>query len=229
MIPEFASRGRLAEELWLVQRQVLRTAFATGIDPAHPGNLVMITSARPGEGKSFAALNLAASIARQGDHAVLLVDADVKKNSLTDLLGFQDQPGLLDLSETGDINASRVIRTTEIPGLSIISHGLRRPRNTDQISRRQTARVMQGLARQDPNRVVILDTAPCLALGDASALAAIVGQIVFVIEAERTQRSEVENAIELLQDCPSIALLLNKMTEPPGGASFGSYTTYYSP
>ena len=92
------ARNRVSEEFRLVQGQVLRAAFAQPGGEAGFTNLLMVTSARPQEGKTFTALNLAASIARQGDRQVLLVDADAKNGSLGDTLGLAHSPGLLDLA-----------------------------------------------------------------------------------------------------------------------------------
>ncbi len=75
MVDWSRTRSRISEEFRLVQRQILRAAFGPGAEPGF-SNLLMVTSARPGEGKSFTSVNLAGSIARQGDHHVLLVDAD---------------------------------------------------------------------------------------------------------------------------------------------------------
>ena len=80
MVDWSRTRSRISEEFRLVQRQILRTAFGPGAEPGF-SNLLMVTSARPGEGKSFTSINLAGSIARQGDHHVLLVDADSKRDS----------------------------------------------------------------------------------------------------------------------------------------------------
>src|ERR1700719_4188406 len=78
-------RSRIAEEFRLAQRQVLRAAFAPTAE-AGLANLLMVTSARAGEGKTFTALNLAGSVALQGDHHVLLIDSDSKPDSLCQAL-----------------------------------------------------------------------------------------------------------------------------------------------
>ena len=77
MVDWSRTRSRISEEFRLVQRQILRAAFGPGAEPGF-SNLLMVTSARPGEGKSFTSVNLAGSIARQGDHHVLLVDAELQ-------------------------------------------------------------------------------------------------------------------------------------------------------
>ena len=70
-------RGHLAEEYRMIKRPLLANAF--GPNPVRKGNLIMVTSSLPGEGKSFSAINLAISIAMELDRTVLLVDADVAK------------------------------------------------------------------------------------------------------------------------------------------------------
>lgn len=238
LIGDQAGRSRISEELWLVQRQTLRAAFALVGSPrdahgaeleaaAAPPNLLLVTSARPGEGKSFTALNLAAGIARQGDHPVLLIDADVKARSLTDILGLRTAPGLLDAAADGGLDVAHLERPTEVERLSILPTGTVRARGSDLLASRHVGRLLHGVARRQPQRLVILDGAPCLATSDPAALAPLMGQIILVVEAERTQRAHVETALDLIQDCPAITLLLNKMRQG-GGHAFGTYAPYYT-
>ncbi|MBW8067071.1 MAG: P-loop NTPase, partial [Ferrovum sp.] len=85
-----------AEEFRMIKRPLLNNAFS-GEKKLKNSNLIMVTSALPGDGKSFCALNLAISIAMEMDRTVLLVDADVSKPSQMKLLGIQAELGLLDL------------------------------------------------------------------------------------------------------------------------------------
>ncbi|MBV8614877.1 MAG: hypothetical protein JOY66_14095 [Acetobacteraceae bacterium] len=221
-----ACPGRAAEELWLIQRQILRAAFAPpGAEAAGQPNLLMVTSARPGEGKSFAALNLAASVALQGDHPVLLVDADAKDAALSAQIGLREAPGLLDLAAEGGLDAARLEHPTALGRLSILPLGRARGRGADLLASRSVAQLLHGLARRQVERLVILDAPPCLASSDPAALAPVVGQALLVVESERTQRAEVEAALDLIQDCPAITLILNKMRHG-GGHAFGAHTPY---
>lgn len=228
LIGDNVARSRIAEELWLVQRQVLRTAFAGKKPELLTSNLLMVSSARPGEGKTFTALNLAASIARQGDHRVLLIDADIKQQSLSDQLGQRDVEGLLDLIGDVTLDPSETSVMTAIDNLCFLPIGCIRQRSSDLLSGKQAARLLQGLAQRERDRLVIVDLSPCLATSDAAAIAPIVGQILFIVEAERTQRREVESSLDLLQECPTITLLLNKMQQSAGARGFGAYSPYYS-
>ena len=227
LIESKTARNRVNEEFRLVQSQVLRAAFAQPGGEAGFTNLLMVTSARPKEGKSFTALNLAASIARQGDRQVLLVDADAKHGSLCDALGLGQAPGLLDLALAPLLDPLPFLRPTEIGMLSFLPVGQQRGERPELFASDQMVRAMQSLGRRFADRLVILDVSPCLSTSDPATLAPVVGQILFVIEAERTQRDEVEASLDLIQTCPTITLLLNKvkMSTP---RSFGVYSYSYT-
>ena len=129
MVDWSRTRSRVSEEFRLAQRQLLTTAFSGANAQSGFSNLVMVTSARPGEGKSFMALNLAGSIARQGDHSVLLVDANSKRNSFCYPLGLANSPGLLDLAANPRLDAAQCIVKTPIDRLSILPVGRERERS----------------------------------------------------------------------------------------------------
>jgi receptor protein-tyrosine kinase len=219
-------RSRISEEFRLAQRQLLRTAFSPTAE-AGLSNLLMVTSARPGEGKSFTALNLAGSVALQGDHHVLLIDSDAKRDSICQALSLADAPGLLDLAADPGLDPSEVILPTEIENLSILPVGQERGRSSELFASREMTQLIQRLGRRYTDRLLILDAAPCLSTSDPAALAPLVGQVLFVVEAERTQRDEVEAALDLIQACPLIMLLLNKV-QVTNRYTFGAYSNYYS-
>ncbi len=219
-------RSRISEEFRLAQRQLLRAAFAPTAE-AGIANLLMVTSARPGEGKSFTSLNLACSVALQGDHNVLLIDSDAKRDSLCQALGLGDAPGILDLASNPSLDAADLIMATEIEHLSILPVGQERGRSSELFASREMTQLVQRLGRRYSDRLVILDAAPCLSTSDPAALAPIVGQVLFVVEAERTQRDEVEAALDLIQACPLIMMLLNKV-QMSTRYTFGAYSNYYS-
>jgi receptor protein-tyrosine kinase len=219
-------RSRISEEFRLAQRQVLRGAFAPTAE-AGIANIVMVTSARPGEGKSFTSLNLAGSVALQGDHEVLLIDSDSKRDSICQVLGLADAPGVLDLAANPSLDPNDVILRTKIDNLLLLPVGRERGRSSELFASRDMTQLIQRLGRRYSSRLLILDAAPCLSTSDPAALAPVVGQILFVVEAERTQRDEVEAALDLIQACPSILLLLNKV-QVSNRYTFGAYSNYYS-
>ncbi len=220
------TRTRISEEFRLVQRQIIRSAFGPGAEPGF-SNLLLVTSARPGEGKSFMSTNLAGSIARQGDHHVLLVDADSKRDSICYGLGLGQARGLLDLASNVKLDPSPLIVKTPIERLSILPVGRERERSAELFSTKEMTRLIQSLGRRYADRLLILDAPPCLSTSDPAVLAQVVGQILFVVEADRTQRDEIEASLDLIQACPTITLVLNKQ-RMSSRYTFGAYSSYYS-
>jgi protein-tyrosine kinase len=226
MVDWSRTRSRISEEFRLVQRQILRAAFGPGAEPGF-SNLLLVTSARPGEGKSFISLNLAGSIARQGDNHVLLVDADSKRDSICYAFGLAENRGMLDLVANPKLDPAPLIVKTPIDRLSILPVGRERERSAELFSGKEMARLIQSLGRRYADRLLILDAPPCLSTSDPAVLAPVVGQVLFVVEADRTQRDEVEASLDLIQACPNITLVLNKQ-QVSSRYTFGAYSSYYS-
>jgi protein-tyrosine kinase len=226
MIDWSRTRTRISEEFRLIQRQIIRTAFGPGAEPGF-SNLLMVTSARPGEGKSFVAMNLSGTIARQGDHPVLLVDTDSKRDSVCHSLGLAQAPGLLDLAADPRLDPTPLIVKTPIERLSILPIGQERERSAELFSLKAMTRLIQSLGRRYADRLLILDSPPCLSTSDPAVLAQVVGQILFIVEADRTQREEIETSLDLIQACPTITLALNKQ-QIATHFTFGAYSSYYT-
>ncbi len=230
MVVGGSQRSQIAEEwsvtagrLFRTQRSISGRSFA---DP--PANLLLITSAKPNEGKSFAAINLAGSLALGKISDVLLVDLDSKSGALTGILGLTERPGLFDMVAEPGLRPEGLLVGTDVRGLSILPIGrpaLGGPGSTQRAITRPVVVAVEQLARRFANRVVILDCTPCLATSDASALAGTVGQIAIVVEAERTQRDDLDASIELLRPCANISLILNKVKLATAQA-FGGYKYY---
>jgi len=222
-----SERSRTVEEFRLVKRNLMG-AWTQG-DALGPGQsrVVLVTSARPGEGKTFTAINLALAFASERDVKALLVDIDTQHPLLPSILGIRVDKGIVDVL-TGELELSDVLLPTNIPNLTILPAGRGGPHVPELFSSGRMAELMTELARRFPDHVIILDTPPCLASSDAAALAPLVGQIVFIVEAHRTQQEEIETALGVLGGCPRISLLLNK-TDTLASEHFGSYGYYYYP
>jgi protein-tyrosine kinase len=232
-------RTRTAEEYRIVIGRVLRALHDEPEAEANRGqiapNVVMVTSARPGEGKSFTALNLAGSIAQNAGESVLLVDVDPKIRPLTDLLGLSENQGFMDLIAQPELTVDEMVVQTELPNLAIVPLGSRvnrrgaAPKDDSPAAVRPIGPMIRRLSQRFPKSLILLDAPPCLSTSDPHTLAPLVGQVVMVVEAERTQRNEVEAALDLVQVCPMVTMLLNKVrmtTSHTFGAYdyFGTYT-----
>ena len=193
--------GHAREEIALVQHQVLRVA-------ERERRIVLVTSALPREGRSFIALNLAAGIATTGARPALLVDAD-GRGGITRKLGLEARRGLRDLVAEPRHRGAELILPTALDRLFVLPHGLGSGRDATPGS--TLADTVRHLAATLPDHTLVLDAPACLSASDAAALAAIAGQVVLVVNAERTARNEVEAALDLLEACPVLQLLLNRV------------------
>jgi protein-tyrosine kinase len=195
--------SRAQEEIALVQHQLLRQA-----DEAAARRIILVASALPREGRSFIALNLAAGIATGGARPVLLVDADGRGDGLTQSLGAETRAGLRDLVAEPRQRGAELILPTALDRLFLLPLGRSRP--TEAAPGGTLADAVLRLAASLPHHILVLDTPPCLSSSDAAALAGAAGQVVLVVDAQRTARGEVEAALDLLEACPVLQLLLNR-------------------
>ena len=119
IVPEAPPTG-LSEEFRLVKRQLLLSALGgKGAVPVARGQLILICSAHPNEGKTFSAVNLALSMASESDIEVILVDADVAKPEVLSTLGLPAGPGLMDALDDPSLNVEDLLIRTDVPNLSV--------------------------------------------------------------------------------------------------------------
>jgi protein-tyrosine kinase len=219
-------RSTTAEEIRLIKRTLLRQAFSDG-RPQGKSHLIMVTSARPSEGKTFMAINLALSMALEKDITVLLIDADVAQPAVPGVLGFESDRGLLDLLVDPKLDMSEVMIRTNIETLSVLPAGRDMPNANELLASAKMEALVDDIARRYPDRVIIFDTPPVLVRTETSVLAAHVGQVAFVIEAEHTNETAVKESLELLNGCSNIGLILNKLRSSYGTERFGQYYGRY--
>ena len=220
-----ADRTPVMEELRLIKRRLLRRAFNEANGPDSISHLVMVTSAKPREGKTFTSTNIAISISLEEDYNVLLVDADVRRQALRQNLGLEANQGFVDLLLNPGLDMADVLLRTNIPRLSILPAGMMSDRAPELLASSRMRDLIDDMAQRYRDRIIIFDTAPCLVSSDAATLAAHVGQVVFVVEAEQTQQHEIVAALNLISACPDIALVLNK-AQPLATTSYGGYGAY---
>lgn len=217
-------RTQLADEFRVIKRPLLSNATGRSAAPVERGNLIMVTSAMPGEGKTFTAINLAMSIAMELDHTVLLVDADVARPAVLERLGLQSSKGLLDLLTDPQIELPDVLLKTNVDKLSILPAGTHHDRATELLASEGMTRLLEDLAGRYQDRVIVFDAPPLLPSTESRVLATHMGQVIVVVEAERTQQSAVMQALATVENCPVVMTVLNKVVK----SDVGSYYGYYS-
>ncbi len=212
-------RTSISEEYRVIKRPLLRNASSMrGTSRVTQGNLIMVTSALPGEGKSFTALNLAMSMAMELDHSVLLVDADVSKPSILKQMGLPPERGLMDVLVDGTLDLPDVILRTNIEKLRILPAGTATQRATELLASEGMNRLLDEMASRYPDRIIVFDSPPLLVTTESRVLATHMGQIVVVVEAERTTHAALKQALATIEACPIKMMLLNKSSvRGPGG------------
>lgn len=214
---------QLAEEYRIIKRPVLLNAFGKGAAPIEHGNLVSVTSSLPAEGKTFTALNLGLSIASEMDVTVLLIDGDVIKASLSQLLGVQSNRGLNDLLDDPACSVGDVILDTQNPKLKIIPAGSRSAKSTELLASQAMERLLTELAERYSDRIILFDSPPMLATSEASVLNHLMGQVLVVVEAGNTPVDAIKDALSRLEEDKAIGLILNKSRDSKTGSYLGTY------
>ena len=205
-----AVRSQLADEYRVVKRPLIDNAMGKGAVPIKDGNLIMITSALPGEGKTFTAANLAMSIAMELDNTVMLVDADVARPSLLKVLGLPSARGLLDVLVDESIDLPQVLLRTSVEKLTILPSGTPHPRATELLASDAMVRLLEDMATRYSDRIIIFDSPPLLVTTEARTLASHMGQVVVVVKAEGTAYADVRHALATIEACPVKLMLLNQ-------------------
>lgn len=221
-----APRSRLADEMRVIKRPLLGNAQGKSAAPVQAANLIMVTSALPGEGKTFMAVNLAISIAMELDTTVLLVDADVARPAIPERLGVATDHGLLDLLTRKDLDVADVMMRTNIERLSLLPAGSPHSRATELLASEAMARLIEELAGRYPDRVLIFDAPPLLSSTESRVLATHMGQVVLVVEADRTPQASVKSALDTIEDCPVVMTVLNKIERSETSSYYGGYGGY---
>jgi len=200
----------LANQYRDIKRPLISHAFGKRATRVEHGNLIMVTSAVAGEGKTFTSINLALSMSQERDHSVLLVDADVAKPHISRMFGAENEPGLLDVLESGNLDLRSVILPTDVPGLSVLPAGKSRANASELLASDAMENVVAELSSSTTRRIVILDSPPLLQTSEAKVLARLSGQIAVVIRAEHTPRDVVESALASLNQEQAVNLILNQ-------------------
>lgn len=209
-------RSQIAEEFRGIKRPLLRNVDGHGAEQIEDANLIMVTSCFQGEGKTFSALNLMLSISMEKDKTVLFVDADIARASAGKVLGIPDNaPGLIDVIEREGVGFEEVILPTNIPNVKIIPAGRANEHSTELLASERMQALMKELSIRYSDRIIIFDAPPFLQTSEASVLANSMGQIVFVVESEKTSPDMINQAVSQIGEDKVIGMVLNKTKRYP--------------
>lgn len=213
----------LAEQIRIIKQAVLKNVEDAGARGLRR-NLVLVTSATAGEGKTFFSMNVAMSLAMEVDFHALLVDADVLRPSVLDRYGIEPGPGLLDLATRPELDISDVLLRTNVPKLSLLPAGKQTHKSAELLSSAYIDRLLTELSERYADRLVIFDAPPILVSSGTRHLATRVGQVIMVVQADSADSRAVSQAFDAVDSCPLVSTVLNRSSLPDPGA-YGYYET----
>lgn len=216
-------RSTIAEEFRHIKRPLLDNVRKGRGNKNSHSSLIMVTSALPGEGKTFFALNLAVSMAIEIDTSVLLVDGDVVRCNLMRSLGLSARKGLLDVLTTPGMDVADVMLKTNIPRLSLLPAGTSNVRSTEILASDAMNNFLDELANRYKDRVVVFDSTPLLLTSEAKVLASKMGQVLVVVEEARTSHADIQKAFAAVEGCSNVMSVLNKDRN-----AASNYASYYA-
>jgi Mrp family chromosome partitioning ATPase len=219
---------RLADQYRQVKRMILTRLQE--LDPLNSASSrwFMLSSALPGDGKSFTSINLAFSLAREAGASVVLVDGDLPKRHVSSVFGVDQEIGLSDALANPELAPESLILSTDLPGLSILPAGTQKESAADQLTDVAILRVLARIVAQDPRRIVVLDSPPLLLSVESRALAQAVGNVVLVVRAGGTPQRAVQDALAQLGPDKLIGVILNQcpLAYAEGYYGYGAYGAY---
>lgn len=171
-------------------------------------NVIMVTSALSGEGKSITALNLAVTIAQEYDHTVLLVDADLRRPCVESYLGIQPGIGLADCLEHG-VEVSKALVKTGIGKLSILPAGSKVPNPVELLSSNKMGEFLQELKLRYKDRYIIVDTPPVLLFAEAHVIGSMVDGVIFVVREGMVPFQQLKEAFNLMKGANILGVVYN--------------------
>jgi protein-tyrosine kinase len=195
-----------------------------------PPKSIMVTSAVPGEGKSFVSANLAVSIAQNINEHVLLMDCDIRRSGIHRLLGLGDVKGLSEYLR-GEIDAQYIFRKTEMEKLTVLPGG-RPPHNpAELLSSQKMSELLVEVKERYSDRYIIIDSPPPQLTAETSAIARQVDGIILVVKYGSTPKNMVSDLVEIVGREKVIGCVLNwfdlKTSSYYGYGKYGKYSKYY--
>ena len=207
----------IANEFRKIKRPLIQACQGKLATPVADANRIMVTSSVPAEGKTFVSLNLALSIAMERDSTVLLIDADTTRRSLSRLLGLDSKSGMLDLLGSNRVAVADALLRTNVERLSLLPAGQPRRHATELLASETMAHLVEELASRYTDRILIFDTPPLLGSPEPAVLATHMGQIIVVVEADKTTQRVLTNALATIESCPLVTTILNKTSHAESG------------
>ena len=201
------TKYKVNDQIKTLRTQVLKKLEKIG------SNIIMITSANPGEGKTFTSINLGVSIAQELDRTVLIVDADLKNPAkdhydfATDFFSMKVETGLADVL-LGNIQLDDALINPGIEKLTILPGGNYLHNSAELLGSPQMELLIKEIKTRYKDRIIIFDTPAILSCADPIQLTKFVENVLFVVEEEKTSAEDIRQSMKLLSDINIIGMFI---------------------
>lgn len=185
-------------------------------------NTIMVTSTRPGEGKTLTAINLALTFAKSYGQTALLVDCDLRQQKVHTYLGLNSDKGIADYLLHGR-PIKDLIQWPKVEKLTMISGGSTIIESAELLGSQRMKDLVQEMKNRYNDRYVIFDSPPLLSGADALTFSQLVDCVIMVVEEGKTPLKEIEKAVELIPKEKFMGFVLNKSNM----SKKGYYNYYY--
>jgi len=208
------------EENHQIEREQFRTLRSRlyQIRANQPIRTILVSSALPAEGKTFVSANLALAISRQHGSRVLLIDADLRKSGLCQLLGAPSSPGLAEYL-AGKCDIPSIIQKAPITNLCFVPAGAEASNPGELIGNGRLARLIEGVSTIFD--WIILDSPPAVPIADASLIAEACDGVLLVVKGSSTGFDVAKKACGEFRRKPVLGVVLNRAEVVSG------YQAYY--
>jgi protein-tyrosine kinase len=199
-----------ANQFKILRTQVLRKLKEIG------GNSILVTSANPYEGKTFTSINLGLSIAKEFDRTVLIIDADIRRQTkqhtdfATEFFSLKVEKGLTDYL-AGDADIEEILINPGIDKITLIPGGVPADNSPELLNSSRMEEMMAEIKSRYPSdRLIIVDGPALLHFPDAMILYRYVDGVLPVVESEKTSTEDLKKLMKHLKDVNLLGVVLNK-------------------
>ncbi|MEZ5659046.1 MAG: hypothetical protein R3E83_11110 [Burkholderiaceae bacterium] len=204
-----------------IRRPLIANAQGRGLPAVENGRTIMVTSALPGEGKTFCSIHLGLAISAELDCSVVLVELDLIKPSLLKTLGVPPRHGITNWFNEPDADIRDYVCDTNVRDLKILPSGTGTAAAANMLSSRRLDTMFEQLRANYPNHFIVLDTPPVIPASEARVLPNYAGQVAFVVAAGESPASAVTEGLEHVQGAEVVGLIMNKFRPDKVYSSYG--------
>jgi capsular exopolysaccharide synthesis family protein len=192
--------------------KILRTKLLQKLN-ADSCRSLMVTGTSSGVGKTLTAANLALALAQDPNTWVFLVDLDLQRPNIANVLGLRPDRGLTDYL-VGDATLDDVIyQPAGLDRLAVVPNGRAVEQSSELLSSSRMHEFVQGIEAEAPSRIIVYDVPPLLVSDDVLAVAPLVDSVLLVATEGLTPRSTLEQAREILSEMNLLGVVLNRSSE----------------